>query len=240
MQFERKQAHGRVVDRVWLPAAIAGEASETLQTSGFQPSMEMSVDGEDEPDGCTWPPLRALACGGGSDELNQHFGPGWIPIRVHSIDGELGSEAGFVCTQDFRRKIFYAKMETGEGNDGEDHAFKSAMSCLLDVAEANCARKITLGLLAEHTTSSNLVCYLLYLGFQVTISRKCPLRGCVLLLDFELGIPNINAQSSASANQTCTATSDCSTSAEEDDDDEEEGKEEKEQSSNDSQDQDTE
>lgn len=86
------------------------------------------------------------------------------------------------------------------------------MTALLDVAEACHARKITLGLSAEHAATADSVCTLLYLGFQVAPPRKSPLVDCALTLDLDLAGPALGDPS----DHTATGTSDCSTSACED------------------------
>ena len=86
---------------------------------------------------------------------------------------------------------------------------KGAIATLLDVAEALNSRKITLGLSPEHAGCAELVCSLLYLGFQVMPSHKSPLVNTALLLDFDIGWP-----SQGGSGGIWTGTSDCSTSAE--------------------------
>ncbi|CAK0838169.1 unnamed protein product [Prorocentrum cordatum] len=120
-------------------------------------------------------------------------------------------------------RIFYAKFGASRGEaDGDgagdtERATKGAITTLLDVAEGCRARKITIGLGPEDAGSAELVCSLLYLGFQVVPSRKSPLVDTALLLDFDIGWPSLPGAPFSSENDyTCTATSECSTSAEED------------------------
>mmetsp|Transcript_73218 Transcript_73218/g.210289 ORF Transcript_73218/g.210289 Transcript_73218/m.210289 type:complete len:181 (-) Transcript_73218:246-788(-) len=166
-------------------------------------------DGDDDKDGSLCPPLRASACGGG---VLLQLGPGWVPMKVWSSHEDSQSGAGFLCAQDVGRKVLYAKLETGKGHDDAE-ATKGAITTLLDVAEASGSRKITLGLGTEHAGFADLMCSLLYLGFKVAPSRKCPLANTALLLDFDLGLPD--GYPNLQSDYTCTATSECSTSAEE-------------------------
>mmetsp|Transcript_70619 Transcript_70619/g.147920 ORF Transcript_70619/g.147920 Transcript_70619/m.147920 type:complete len:197 (-) Transcript_70619:244-834(-) len=183
--------------------------------TGFVPCGEALDEGDDDKDGSLRPPLRSR--GGGLSSLLQ-LGPGWLPIELWSSEGNgTNSEegAGFLCCLDVLRKVFYAKLEISEGRDGDDCTCKSAISALLDIAEACQARKITLGLGPEHAGNAELFCSLLYLGFQVAPSPKSPLSdNAVLLLDFDLGLPMY--QDLVVSDHTCTATSECSTSAEDD------------------------
>lgn len=129
---------------------------------------------------------------------------------------------GFRCVHDVRRRIFYAKFRASRGDadgdapGGTERATKGAITTLLDVAEARRSRKITIGLGPEDAGSAELVCSLLYLGFQVVPSRKSPLVDTALLLDFDIGWPSLPGGPFFSSDYTCTATSECSTSAEED------------------------
>jgi hypothetical protein len=92
---------------------------------------------------------------------------------------------------------------------------KSAITSLLDIADACRAKRLTIGLGVEHAGSADFLCSLLYLGFQVAPPRKSPLANCALLLDLEIGWP-ADIFSSTDGHGTCTNTSDCSTSAAED------------------------
>jgi hypothetical protein len=121
--------------------------------------------------------------------------------------------------------IFYAKLEPesgGEGGGGDsvavlqgaaaERSTKGAITTLFDVAEACSARKIALGLGPETAACAELVCSLLYLGFQVAPSTKSKLQNVVLLLDFDMAISSHPGGHSTSDQHT--GTSDCSTSAE--------------------------
>lgn len=183
--------------------------------TGFVPTGEMLEEGDDDKDGSLGPPPRAPARGGGVPELTRlQLGPGWVPMRLWSSDEENQCGAGFLCAQDLARRVLYAKLETAGTDDFEEDAevTKSAITTLLDMAEACNSRKITLGLGAEHAASAELICSLLYLGFQVVPSRKSPLVETALLLDFDMGVPDVYGH--LSSDNPCTATSECSTSAE--------------------------
>jgi hypothetical protein len=130
-------------------------------------------------------------------------------------------KAGFVGAHDISRGILYMKMYAEDSVDshGMERPTKSAITSLLDIADACRAKKLTIGLGLEHTGSQEFLCSLLYLGFQVVPSRKSPLTDCALLLDLEIGWPAADAHLSLSSTDgqgTCTGTSDCSTSAAED------------------------
>jgi len=118
-----------------------------------------------------------------------------------------------MCVHDVTKNVFYAKLQFSNGDVDEDgEAIKGAITTLLDVAEACNSRKITLGLEAEHAGLAELVCSLLYLGFQVVPSRKSPLANIALLLDLDLGLPAVGGH--VSSDYSRTGTSECSTSAE--------------------------
>jgi hypothetical protein len=134
-------------------------------------------------------------------------------MKLWSSDKDTQSGAGFLCVHDVTRSVFYAKLESAEGQD-DGEATKGAITTLLDVAEACNSRKITLGLGPEHAGCAELVCSLLYLGFQVVPPRKSPLANTALLMDFDLGLPVSGGP--FSSDHTCTGTSECSTSAEDD------------------------
>mmetsp|Transcript_66069 Transcript_66069/g.213075 ORF Transcript_66069/g.213075 Transcript_66069/m.213075 type:complete len:136 (+) Transcript_66069:379-786(+) len=118
------------------------------------------------------------------------------------------------------RGVFYVQMSVERADRCEeapatqkavaDHSMKGAITTLLDVAEACNARRITLGISHEHAACAELVCSLLYLGFQVAPARKSPLIGAALQLDFEIGWPSPNGGPSSS-DQTCTGASEVST-----------------------------
>jgi len=206
-----------------MPAV--GEADESLREAGFSPCGEVPDEGGDDCDGSTCPPPDASASGGGHQQQSLRMGNRSL-IEIWSCDKETGSRVGFACALDVNRAIFYAKLEThAEGKDdagntvmqniATERSTKGAITSLLDVAEACKSRKITLGLAPDHTSCAEFVCSLLYLGFQVVPSRKSPLVGVALLLDFDIGWPSPPGVRSTSEHES-TGISDCSTSAEED------------------------
>lgn len=205
-KYERDQAHGRIHDVVSLPAVIAGETDGALQAVGFIASAEVAEDSGDE-DGILYPPPQAFACGGGIQQF-----------QVWSSDNE-GGGAGFRCTHEVMKGIFYAQITLDPNGNADtvspkaltQNSMKGAITTLLDIAEACHARKITLGLSREHSQCAEFICSLLYLGFQVAPSRKSPFFSAALLLDFDIGcqLPFVPPFS----DNTFTGTSECSTSA---------------------------
>jgi len=131
-----------------------------------------------------------------------------------SRDEDTNGAAGFQCVHDVSKNIFHAKLQIAVGTEDDEceEATKGAITTLLDVAEACNSRKISLGLAPQQAGEAELICSLLYLGFQVAPSRKSPLEGTALLLDFDMGWPGGPHPS----DYTCTGTSACSTSAEDD------------------------
>lgn len=122
-----------------------------------------------------------------------------VLLELWSRDEDTGERVGFVCAHEAASSIFYAMLASDpkkgavpvpglQGSAGQ-RATKSAITTLLDVAEACKARRITLGLNAVYATCSDLVCSLLYLGFQVAPSRKSPLRDATLTLDLDIAWP---------------------------------------------------
>merc|ERR1719262_65847 len=98
-------------------------------------------------------------------------------------------------------------MDSDDGGDlqGVDRPTKSAITSLLDIADACRAKKLTIGLGVEHAGSAEFLCSLLYLGFQVVPSRKSALRNCALLLDLDIGYPSGDVYlSSTDGHGTCT------------------------------------
>lgn len=143
-------------------------------------------------------------------------------IELWTTDADSRCTVGFMCAHDVMKGVFYAQMAV-DGGVGRDEALatqqavaeqsmKGAITTLLDVAESCNARKITLGLGHQHTACAGLVCSLLYLGFEVAPSRKCPLIRAALQLDFDIGWPAPSV--TLPSDNTCTGTSECSTSAE--------------------------
>lgn len=179
----------------------------------------MLDEGDDE-DGSIGPPLRALVRGGGIRSSTTQSRSRAAPIHLRSSDEDSQCVVGFGCIHDVARGVFYAKLEAKTGPGLADDApgavversMKGAITTLLDVAEACSARRITLGLSPEHAGWGQLVCCLFYIGFQVAPSRKAPLIGAALLLDFDIGPPALGGP--MFSDHTCTGTSDCSTSAE--------------------------
>lgn len=173
----------------------------------------MADEGADDEDGSPGPPPSEMVGGGGIRTSPLRLGPGSVPVKLWSSDEDTQSGAGFLCVHDITRNVFYAKMVSTEGHEDDDgEATKAAITTLLDVAEAFNSRKITLGLGSEHAGCTDLVCSLLYLGFQVVPSQKSPLTNTVLLFDFDLGPPSAGGH--MFSDHTCTGTSECSTSAE--------------------------
>lgn len=176
----------------------------------------MPDEGTDDEDGNIGPPLHAIACGGGTRTFLGRLGSRALPVTLWSSDEETQCVVGFACTHEVSRAVLYAKLEAQSGPGLADfpgvaveRSTKGAITTLLDVAEALKVRKITLGLSPDHAGWAELVCCLLYVGFQVAPTRKSPLIGAALLLDFDIAYP-----SQGGSDNTCTGTSDCSTSAE--------------------------
>mmetsp|Transcript_39806 Transcript_39806/g.80432 ORF Transcript_39806/g.80432 Transcript_39806/m.80432 type:complete len:216 (-) Transcript_39806:379-1026(-) len=202
----------------------AGEADEPLRGAGFFPTGEaLSDEGGDEDGSRGPPPCAVLARGGGHNLL--HLGDRAPPILLWTSDRDAGCGVGFVCAYAVMKGVFYAQMavEGGAGYCDEaqatqkavaEQSMKGAITTLLDVAEALMAQKIVLGLSQAHAACAELVCSLLYLGFEVAPSRtrKTPLVGAALQLDLDIGLPS--RAMPPSSEHTCTGTSDCSTSAE--------------------------
>lgn len=200
---------------------LAGEASEPLQVAGFVLVAEVDECADDE-DGSLRPPLRGSngSRGGGVRNTSMLLGdPRAVPIEIWSLDKDSGSKVGFVCQQDLAHRLFYAKLEgiSVQADGGQSDAFearsmKGAITTLLDVAEACYSRKITLGLGHDHAGCTDLLCSLLYLGFQVVPSRKSPMQDTALLLEFDLGVPSHpTGGGMSSSDHTCPGTSECST-----------------------------
>mmetsp|Transcript_74103 Transcript_74103/g.131038 ORF Transcript_74103/g.131038 Transcript_74103/m.131038 type:complete len:134 (+) Transcript_74103:398-799(+) len=117
------------------------------------------------------------------------------------------------------QSILYARLSCSEGAEPGGNAArctKSAITALLDAAEACSSCKITIGLSPVHASCAELICSLLYLGFQVVPARKCPLADTALLVEFDIGPPP-TGNYQLSSDHTCSGTSDCSTSAEDQD-----------------------
>jgi hypothetical protein len=180
----------------------------------------MLDDGGDDEDGSLDPPPPAstLACGGGYHTTNHQLGVEAVPIKLWSREEDPRSGVGFTCAHDVANATLFAKLESKESGDDDalssatERSMKGAIATLLDVAEALNSRKITLGLSPDHAGCTELVCSLLYLGFQVIPASKSPLVNTALLLDFDIGFPTGGPFSSG----LCTGTSDCSTSADDD------------------------
>lgn len=136
-----------------------------------------------------------------------------VQSELWSHDKDTGAEVGFLCVHDLLKGVFYAKLTQRSSETRYEDAqrvTKGAITTLLDVSEASRSRKISLGLDPVLTGNNELICSLLYLGFQVVPPRKYPLADVALVLDLELGIQGPE-WSHTSDNQTGTATSDCST-----------------------------
>jgi len=191
---------------------MTGEATEALQEAGFAVSGE--GEGADDEDGSLCPPPCALARGGGLHGSRLQLpDQGVAPIELMSFERDDESTAvGFVCVREVAKKSLFASLVASESGEPGGRSTKSAITGLLDLAEACVASKIVVGLGSEHAGCANLVCTLLYLGFQVVPPRKCPLADAALLLEFDIGPPA--RMQYLSSDQTCSGTSDCSTSAE--------------------------
>lgn len=167
------------------------------------------------------PPLAALARGGGQSLLRP--GDPSTHIKIWSSEGGDACAVGFTCVFMPIKRVYHAKMVMGD----EDHAvpvdgqcMKGAIATLLDVAEAFCARKIALCLTDEQAGNGQLICSLLYLGFEVAASRRSPLGSSALRLDLIVAWPpNRGSASSFESSQqrgySCSGNSDATTSAEE-------------------------
>lgn len=153
---------------------------------------------------------------------NIHVQGADVLLELWSLDKDTDTTVVFDCAHNRALGVFYAMPTIGLEHlrGGESHAqraTKSALSALLDLAEAYQARKITLGLATECAICQEFVCSLLYLGFQVAPSRKSPLVGCALALDLDLAWPpQCGPGTGTGTDHTNTGTSDCSTSYEED------------------------
>lgn len=193
---------------------MTGEATDALQDSGFAVSGE--GEGADDEDGSLCPPPCAMR-GGGLHRSRLRLPDREVaPIELWSFERDDESTAvGFVCVREVAKKSLFASLMASEGGEPGGRSTKSAITGLLDLAEAFVASKIVVGLGPEHAGCANLVCTLLYLGFQVVPPRKCPLADAALLLEFDIGPPaRIQYLSSDGPDQTCTGSSECSTSAE--------------------------
>lgn len=197
----------------------AGEADEALQAASFAPRGEALDEGADDEDGSIGPPPRAFLVRGGGVQTSLRLNQSVVPIQLFSSDRDTGSFVGFVCAHDVSKGTFYAKLQSEDDNlvqgTSAERSTKGAITTLLDVAEACNSRKITIGLGPQHVRCAELICSLLYLGFQVVPTRRSPLLGTALLLDLEIGWSP--ARAPFSSDHTCTGTSECSTSAEDQD-----------------------
>lgn len=198
------------------------EADEALRRAGFCGDA-LSEEAVDDSDGCICPPSRVSARGGGV-QLLARFGDRASLVNLSTIDKDTGVKISFACAHEVMNGIFFAQMAVDCEQRNEAVATQQAVSVqsmkagittLLDVAESCGARKITLGLSHQNASCAELVCSLLYLGFEVAPARKFPLIHAVLQLDFDVGWPpqGVNVPTTQSE-QTCTGTSECSTSAE--------------------------
>lgn len=213
----------------------AGEADESLQAAGFAPcGVEIQDEGGDDEDGSrSGPPSPVLTYEGGPSPAPQRR-PSQrssrcreVPIKLWSSDKKASDRGvGFDCVHDTVKGVFYAKLETKSGGESggdpsallqgaaAERSTKGAITTLFDVAEACSARKIALGLGPETAACAELVCSLLYLGFQVAPSTKSKLQNVALLLDFDMAVSSYHPGGHSTSDHTHTATSDCSTSAE--------------------------
>jgi len=161
-------------------------------------------------DGNLGPLSRAHVRGGGIlDNIHRA-----IQSELWSCDQDTGAEVGFVCIHDFVKGVFYAKLMSRSSNTLDEDAqrvTKGAITLLLDVSEASRSRKISLGLDPVLTGNTELICSLLYLGFQVVPPRKFPLADVALVLDLDLGLQGQGPEWSQTSDNNYTGTSDCST-----------------------------
>lgn len=141
-----------------------------------------------------------------------------LQSELWSRDEDTGAEVGFICVHDLAKGIFYAKLTQRHSralDEDTQRVTKGAISTLLDVSEASRSRKISLGLDPTLAGKHELICSLLYLGFQVVPPRKYPLDGVALILDLELGLqgPEVSQSDNqgTATDNTYTGTSDCST-----------------------------
>jgi len=189
------------------------ECNEVLRQAGF---IQCEAQEADDEEGIPCPPSSAVSPEGGM-ELQLRGRPA-LCFETWSVDEETGHKVGFVGAHDIARNILYMKMRPDGSDDlqGSERPTKSAITALLDIADACRAKKLTIGLGVEHAGNADFLCSLLYLGFQVVPSRKSPLLNCALLLDLDIGYPAAEGWFSSTDGQgTCTGTSDCSTEAEE-------------------------
>jgi len=141
----------------------------------------------------------------------------WIQSELWSRDEDNDAEVGFVCLHDLMKSVFFAKLTQRTSSTRPEDAqrvTKGAITTLLDVSEASRSRKISLGLDPVLTGNTELICSLLYLGFQVVPPRKYPLADVALILDLDLGLQG--PEWSHTSDNTFTGTSDCSTNDAED------------------------
>lgn len=177
--------------------------------AGFTPSEHSPTENDDDDDGMF---DRLSASGGAGGVSIQRFVDRSVFIDLWSYDEEIQCKTGFHCVYNLIKRVFYARpIECPSVRDpiDEECSTKGAITALLDVAEGCGARRITLGLGAQHASRAEFVCALLYLSFQVSPSRKSPFANIALILDLDIGTPYDNQLSG-----TGTGTSDCSTSAE--------------------------
>lgn len=220
LRYERTQgqANNAVIrDIICHPPEYSRECKEIVRLAGFSACEAPSGGDDDDDDAILRPPLRFLEREGGNlfDSL-QLRGRTTLCLALWSVDEETRSQVSFIGAHDIARNILYMKMGSDGSDDlqGSERPTKSAITALLDIADACRAKKLTIGLGVEHAGSADFLCSLLYLGFQVVASRKSPLTDCALLLDLDIGRPSADFLSSTDGHGTCTGTSDCSTSAE--------------------------
>jgi len=137
-----------------------------------------------------------------------------LQSELWSRDEDTGAEVGFVCVHDLLKGVFYAKLTQRSSatlDEDAQRVTKGAITTLLDVSEASRSRKISLGLDPVLTGNTELICSLLYLGFQVVPPRKFPLADVALILDLDLGLQGPEWSHTSGTENTYTGTSDCST-----------------------------
>jgi len=220
VHYERVHMNGRIRDTICLPCQIAGEADEALQTAGFRACKSLvDVGDADDEDGNTYcqPSMADFGRGAQLQMSTISVWPG-SAIELWTTDQNSDCEVGFVGTVDWVKRVCYATPAARDGGRQAttpavrmERSLKGAITALLDVAEACRSRRVTLGLGAGSAANPEIMCSLLFLGFQVVPRPKAPLENCVVYLDLDVQAPGPDVQSLSDA--TVTATSDCTTSA---------------------------
>eukprot|EP00927_Polykrikos_kofoidii_P058180 TRINITY_DN52557_c0_g1_i1.p1 TRINITY_DN52557_c0_g1~~TRINITY_DN52557_c0_g1_i1.p1 ORF type:complete len:241 (-),score=26.47 TRINITY_DN52557_c0_g1_i1:304-936(-) len=207
MNFERSSCKGAAREIISLPACTFENAHEILRDGGFVACDEEFYYGDDLED-CICPSVSSSA-GGKEKQSHPKDLPQAFSSRLWSMDLETGAYTGFRCTHNLPKRVIYA--ELWMRGEYEERFLKRAVTSLFDAAEACASRRITICLLPEHAASPEIVCSLLYLGFQVSPAQKVPMPNAALALDFIIGL-----QTGSYSSDTYTGASDCSTCATDD------------------------